>query len=75
MVDTIIVYMIRGTRKVEPVVEEEKKSKLFYKTYSGTDKAPTPSPLAENIANIETSAGRDTKIITPAGYHYLDHPE
>ena len=75
MVDTIIVYMIRGTRKVEPVVEEEKKSKLFYKTYSGTDKVTTPSPLAGDIANIETSAGRDTKIITPAGYHYLDHPE
>ena len=73
MVDTIIVYMIRGTRKVEPVVEEEKKTKLFHKTYN--DAVNPPVPLSENIANIETSAGKDTTIITPAGYHYLDHPE
>ena len=40
MVDTIIVYMIRGTRKkLDEEIKEEKKEKLFTKTY-GTDIMP-----------------------------------
>lgn len=77
MVDTIIVFMIRGTRSKPEPEEEEKKTKLFHKTYNNfteTKKQPTHS-IVEDLEKIETSAGVEPKIITPPGYHYLDHPE
>lgn len=43
MVDTIIVYMIRGTRKAPEEPKEEKKDKIFVKTY-GTDIMPEKHP-------------------------------
>jgi hypothetical protein len=43
MVDTIIVYMIRGTRKTPEEPKEEKKDKIFVKTY-GTDIMPEKHP-------------------------------
>jgi len=77
MVDTIIVYMIRGTRKVEAEVEEEKKTKLFHKTYTNVpeEKKRTNKNTADDLANIETSAGSESKITTSAKYFYLDPPE
>lgn len=43
MVDTIIVFMIRGTRTPKEIVSEEKKEKIFVKTY-GTDIMPEKHP-------------------------------
>jgi hypothetical protein len=67
MIDIVIVYMIRGTRRVEPVVEEEKKTKIFSKIYS----ASTDKEVA--AAKLFASEKEEPKITAP-GYHYLDHP-
>ena len=68
MIDIVIVYMIRGAKRVEPVVEEEeKKTKIFSKIYS----ASTEKDIA--AAKSIASERAESKIATP-GYHYLDHP-
>jgi hypothetical protein len=67
MVDIVIVYMIRGTKRVEPVVEEEKKTKIFSKIY------PTSTEKEVTTTKSIVSEKEEPKIITP-GYHYLDHP-
>ena len=67
MIDIVIVYMIRGTKRVEPVVEDEKKTKIFSKIY--------PANTEKDIAAAKSIASEraESKIITP-GYDYLDHP-
>jgi hypothetical protein len=68
MIDIVIVYMIRGAKRVEPVIEEEeKKTKIFSKIYS----ASTEKDIA--AAKSIASERAESKIATP-GYHYLDHP-
>lgn len=68
MIDIVIVYMIRGAKRVEPVVEEEeKKTKIFSKIY--------PANTEKDIAAAKSIASEraESKIATPS-YHYLDHP-
>ena len=67
MVDIVIVYMIRGTKRVEPIVEEEEKIKIFSKIY--------PSSTKEEVTAVKSivSEKEEPKIIT-SGYHYLDRP-
>ena len=68
MVDIVIVYMIRGTRRIEPVVEEEeKKTKIFSKIY------PSSSEKEVTATRSIVSEKEEPKIIT-SGYHYLDRP-
>jgi hypothetical protein len=57
MVDTIIVFYIRD-RKPEDKVEEEQKSKLFFKVYDkvqDTVKQFTKNPVKENVTNTANS--------------------
>lgn len=74
MVDIIIVYMIRGTRKVEEQSKEEIKSKLFFKTYDKMPLDEKKDKLIEELSSLETAAGEASKIITPGDYNYLDRP-
>lgn len=48
MVDTIIVFMIRGSKPKKEETEEEKKDKLFYKKYDNIQ----PEKSAEEIESI-----------------------
>lgn len=74
MVDIIIVYMIRGTRRVEETPKEELKSKLFFKKYDKVPADDKKDKLIEELSSLETSAGEEPRIITPGDYNYLDHP-
>jgi hypothetical protein len=74
MVDIIIVFMIRGTKKVVETPVEEVKSKLFFKSYEKVPVDDKKDKLIQELSSIETSAGKEPKIITPEDYNYLDHP-
>lgn len=75
MVDIIIVYMIRGTRRQEMVAIEEKKTKLFFKTYEPVQANEKKEKLIEELSALEKSIKEEPKIISPEDYNYLDHPE
>lgn len=75
MVDIIIVYMIRGTRKQEMVAIEEKKTKLFFKTYEPVQANEKKEKLIEELSALEKSIKEEPRIISPEDYNYLDHPE
>jgi len=75
MVDIIIVYMIRGTRKQEMVAIQEKKTKLFFKTYEPIQANEKKEKLIEELSALEKSIKEEPRIISPEDYNYLDHPE
>lgn len=75
MVDIIIVYMIRGTRKQEQAAVEEKKTKLFFKTYEPMPTNEKKEKLIEELSALEKTIKEEPRIISPEDYNYLDHPE
>lgn len=78
MVDIIIVYMIRGSRKPLEEIKQEKKTKIFYKKYESIPVNEKREKLLDELSDIDNSQNveiKESKIITPEEYNYLDHPE
>lgn len=83
MVDTIIVWMIRGAPKSKEEEKEEDKTKLFYKKYNNTPEVPisksnnNTNDKSEKIILPTDSITYNftTKSFKPAEYNYLDHPQ
>ena len=76
MVDIIIVYMIRGSKKKDEPEQEEKKTKLFFKSYNPVPLNDKKEKLIEELSEIKKAetVSEEPKIITPEDYNYLDHP-
>jgi len=76
MVDIIIVYMIRGSKKKDEPEQEEKKTKLFFKSYNPVSLNDKKEKLIEELSEIKKTetVTEEPKIITPEDYSYLDHP-